>query len=434
MKIAIFGLGYVGCVSAACLADMGHHVIGVDVNGEKLKLISRGEAPIIEPGLDECLARVLRQGNLRATASTEDAVQKSEVSVICVGTPGQMNGRLDTRSLEHVMQEVGKALARVHGYHVVVIRSTLLPGILRETMVPIIEAASGRIAGVDFGICVNPEFLREGSAIRDFRCPPFIVVGELNPRDGDALVQMYQGLNAPVYRLTPDAAAILKYASNAYHALKTSFANEIGTLCRQLNIDSHQVMDVFIQDQALNISPAYLKPGFAFGGSCLPKDVRALLYAAKHLDVRMPVLEAVLPSNDLHIQRVLDVVGTLEKRRVSLIGLSFKRGTDDLRESPLVRLAEALIGKGLALSVYDTDVSLSNVFGRNREYIERVLPHVNRVLSTDLGRVVNDAEVLIVGKRFPEFVGMRGHLRPDQTVIDLNGSNDWSPAVAESIV
>jgi GDP-mannose 6-dehydrogenase len=434
MKIAIFGLGYVGCVSAACLADMGHHVTGVDVNAEKVKMISRGEAPIIEPGLDDCLARVLRQGYLKATTSADEAVQESEVSIICVGTPGQMNGRLDTRSLEHVMQEVGKALASFRGYHVVVIRSTLLPGIFLERMIPIIEAASGRRAGSDFGICVNPEFLREGSAIKDFRCPPFIVVGELNARDGDTLVQMYQGLSAPIYRLTPDAAAILKYASNAFHALKTSFANEIGTLCRQLNIDSHQVMDVFIQDRALNISPAYLKPGFAFGGSCLPKDVRALLYAAKHLDVRMPVLEAVLPSNEVHIQRVMDVVETLGKRRVSLIGLSFKRGTDDLRESPLVRLAEALIGKGFALNIYDTDVSLSNVFGRNREYIERVLPHVNQLLSTDLSSVVNDAEILIVGKRFPEFVDMKGCLRADQTVIDLNGPNDWGPAASKSIV
>jgi GDP-mannose 6-dehydrogenase len=434
MNIAVFGLGYVGCVSAACLAQMGHRVTGVDVNPQKVGMIGRGEPPIIEAGLDGLLSDVVRNGSLKVTTSACAAVRTSEVTMICVGTPGRVNGSFDTRGLERVIQEVGEALSSSRVYHVVAIRSTLLPGVLEERIIPLIEAASGRKAGPDFGVCVNPEFLREGSAIKDFRSPPFILIGELNARDGDILAHAYEGLDASVCRLTPDAAAIVKYVSNAYHALKVAFVNEIGTLCRQLDIDSHQVMDVFIRDRTLNISPAYLKPGFAFGGSCLPKDIRALLYAAKHRDVSMPVLEAVLPSNDLHIQRVMDLVASLDRRRVSLIGLSFKRGTDDLRESPLVRLAEALIGKGFALTIYDTDVSLSNVFGRNREYIERVLPHVNQLLSTDLIRVVNDAEVLIVGKQFPEFVDMKDRLRPEQVVIDLNGSNDWSPAGSKSIV
>jgi GDP-mannose 6-dehydrogenase len=434
MNIAVFGLGYVGCVSAACLAEMGHHVIGVELNPQKVNMIRRGESPITEPGLDACLAGVVRRGKLKTTTSAYEAVRASDVSIICVGTPGQLNGRLDTRSLERVMQEIGDALSSLPAYHVVAIRSTLLPGVLQERLIPLLEATSGRKAGRDFGVCVNPEFLREGTAIKDFQCPPFVLIGELNARDGGVLSQVYEGLSAPVYRVGPDAAALLKYICNAYHALKTSFANEVGTLCRQLNIDSHQVMDIFVRDSTLNISPAYLKPGFAFGGSCLPKDVRALLYAAKHLDVSMPVLEAVLPSNDLHIERVMDLVASLERRRVCLIGLSFKRGTDDLRESPLVRLAERLIGKGYPLTIYDSDVSLSNVFGRNREYIECTLPHVSQLLSTELTTLLSDAEVVIVGKRFPELVCMKDRLRAEQIVIDLNGSNDWSPAQWKSIV
>jgi len=427
MNIAVFGLGYVGCVSAACLAHRGHTVVGVDVDPHKVSLVTNGEASVIEPGLDDLLASVVERGLLRATTDTVDAVLSTELALVCVGTPSLPNGSLDVSSVMRVIEQIGAALSRSDRHYVIAIRSTMLPGIVERQLVGVIERASGRTVGAGVGLCVNPEFLREGTAIADFQAPPFTVIGAIDERSGDLVEGMYAGLSAPVYRVSPQAASMVKYASNAYHALKVSFANEIGVLCNALAIDSHDVMDVFVQDDRLNVSKAYLKPGFAFGGSCLPKDLRALLYAAKTHDVELPMLRSVLPSNDLHIQRVVDTVTALGSRDIALFGLSFKPGTDDLRESPLVRLAEAFIGKGFRLSIYDSDVSLSNVFGRNRAYVERVLPHINDLLKTDLQRVIDGAQVLIIGKPSDAAATVRSLARPDQRVIDLTRGEQGRP-------
>jgi GDP-mannose 6-dehydrogenase len=419
MNIAVFGLGYVGCVSAACLANRGHTVIGVDVDPHKVALVSKGEPPIIEPGLDQLLASTVAGGLLRATTDTADAVDNSRVSLICVGTPSLPNGSLDVSFVLRVVEQIGAVLAHSDRYHVIAIRSTMFPGVLERQILPVLERALGRSVGDTVGVCVNPEFLRESTALADFETPPFTVIGAIDQRSADTLAELYTDVPAPIYRVSTAAASMVKYASNAYHALKVSFANEIGVLCNALSVDSHAVMDVFVQDHQLNISKAYLKPGFAFGGSCLPKDLRALLHAAKTHDVDLPLLRSVLPSNDLHIQRVVDTLTALQRREVALIGLSFKPGTDDLRESPLVRLAEVLIGKGFRLAIYDDDVSLSNLFGRNRAYIERVLPHINELLQADLAHVVNRAQVLIIGKRSDALTEVRALQRPEQVVIDL---------------
>ncbi len=434
MRVSVFGLGYVGCVSAGCLADLGHEVIGVDVNPKKLEMVRRGESPIIEPGLDELLAKVVKSGRLRVTDNAEEAVAASEVSLVCVGTPSRLNGSLDTHYLDRVIEQIGAVLAQIDSFHVVTIRSTLLPGVAEERILPMLESASGKKAGKDFGFCVNPEFLRESSAIADFKSPPFTVIGALDARSGDALQQLYSSIDAPVYRVSPGAAAMVKYASNAFHALKVAFANEIGAVCNELHIDSRQVMEIFLQDRQLNISPAYLRPGFAFGGSCLPKDVRALLYAAKHRDVHTPLLSAILPSNDRHIERAAHRVLALGERNVAMIGLSFKPGTDDLRESPLVRLAETLIGKGYRLNIYDEEVSLSNLFGRNREYIQQVLPHISELMRTDLEEVIRDNHVIILGKTPKKEADWQSYLTPEHHVLDLTGNGAWPPATTWKIV
>ncbi|MFQ5632310.1 MAG: nucleotide sugar dehydrogenase, partial [bacterium] len=380
MKISIFGMGYVGCVSAACLAKMGHTVIGVDVNPKKLEMLRKGESPIIEPGLDELLDKMVQNERLSVISEPAEAINNSDISMICVGTPSRMNGDLDTIFMDRVIEQIGAALSDIFHYHVVTIRSTLLPGIAAERVLPFLESSSGKKAGVDLGFCVNPEFLRESTAIQDFQKPPFTVIGELNKESGDILEQVYKELPAPIYRVEPEAAAMVKYASNAYHALKVAFGNEIGVICKSLGIDSQRVMEIFCQDKQLNVSPAYLRPGFAFGGSCLPKDVRALQYTAKHRDVHAPLISSLISSNDLHIQRAVDAVLSNGKREVALLGLSFKPGTDDLRESPMVRFAETLIGKGYRLKIFDQEVTLSNLFGCNREYIEKALPHIHELL------------------------------------------------------
>jgi GDP-mannose 6-dehydrogenase len=420
MKVAIFGLGYVGSVSAACLAAVGHDVIGVDVDEHKLSMFRQGRSPINEPGLDALLGRMVAEGRLTVTSDTRAAVEAAQVSLLCVGTPSKRNGSLESAYLEKVMQEVGAALCGRSEYHVVAVRSTLLPGVLRSRLIPILEEACGREVGDGFGVCVNPEFLREGSAIKDFENPPFTVIGESDSKAGDALLGLYAQLQAPVHRVQPDEASMVKYASNNFHALKVAFANEIGAICRQLDIDGQEVMRVFCEDRELNISKRYLRPGFGFGGSCLPKDLRAIVYVAKDRDLTTPLLSSVLASNDAHIQRVVDVV--LEKRhqRVAMLGLSFKVGSDDLRESPFVRLAEELIGKGVPLRIYDPDVSLSGVFGRNRAYVDEHLPHVGQLVAHDLEDVLSTADLVIVGKRLPEVAQLPDRLK-GQAVIDLVG-------------
>jgi GDP-mannose 6-dehydrogenase len=421
MRVAIFGLGYVGSVSAACLASAGHDVVGVDVDPHKLSLIRSGRPPVSEPGLDELLGRAVAAGTLTVTADTAAAIQGAEVSLVCVGTPSRRNGSLDTTYLERVMADIGAALAPLSSYHVVAVRSTVLPGVVASQLIPLLEQKSGRRAGIDLGVCVNPEFLREGSAIKDFERPPFTLVGESDPRAGDTLLSAYAHLQAPVHRVLPDEASMVKYASNMYHALKVAFGNEIGALCQQLGLDGQAVMRVFCEDRDLNISSRYLRPGFGFGGSCLPKDLRAIVHVAKDQDLALPLLNSVLPSNDAHIQRVIDTVLEVGKPKVALIGLSFKSGSDDLRESPFVRLAEGLIGKGVPLRIFDPDVSVGDVFGRNRAYVQEHLPHVGQLMAPDFGDAIAGAEVIIVGKRVPEVSNLTAVGGGRETVIDLVG-------------
>lgn len=421
MRIAIFGLGYVGSVSAACLAAAGHDVVGVDVDGRKLAMVREGRSPINEPGLDDLLGRMVAAGRITVTDDTAAAVQTSELSLICVGTPSRRNGSLDSSFLERVIEQIGAALVAAGQYHVIAVRSTLLPGVLRNRLVPLLERTSGRQVGAGIGLCVNPEFLREGSAIRDFEHPPFTVIGEFDARAGDVLLSAYSHLPSAVHRLRPDEASMVKYASNNFHAIKVAFANEIGAVSERLGVDGQRVMQVFCEDRELNISPRYLRPGFGFGGSCLPKDLRAINYVAKELDVHTPLLSNVLASNDAHIQRVVDIVLDAPKRAVALLGLSFKAGSDDLRESPFVRLAEALIGKGVPLEVYDPDVAIGKVFGRNRAYIDEHLPHVAQLFGPSLTEALGRAEVVIVGKPVAPVEELIGRRRPGQVIIDLVG-------------
>jgi GDP-mannose 6-dehydrogenase len=429
MTIAIFGLGYVGSVSAACLAHAGHRVIGVDVDPHKLALMREGRSPVSEPGLDQLLTEGIAAGRVTVTDDTAAAVQQSDVSLVCVGTPSRRNGSLETLYLERVVEAIGKALAARTTYHVVAIRSTLLPGVLASRLIPLLEQTSGRRVGEDVGVCVNPEFLREGSAIRDFEAPPFTVVGSHDRRAADVLLSVYSHLDAPVHRVRPDEASMVKYASNNFHAIKVAFGNEIGSLCRSLAIDGQRVMEIFCTDAELNISPRYLRPGFGFGGSCLPKDLRAAVYVSKAHDLELPLLSSVIPSNDAHIQRTVDLVLEHRRPRVGLLGLSFKVGSDDLRESPFVRLAEALIGKGVPLLLFDPDVAIGRIFGRNRAYLDEHLPHVKDLFGESLEQVVENADVLIVAKRVDGADRLRSLTRPNHIVIDLVGLPEFGDAI-----
>jgi GDP-mannose 6-dehydrogenase len=419
MKVSVFGLGYVGSVSAAMLASDGHDVIGVDLNPDKVAAINAGASPIVEPGLGEALQDVVRQGRLRATTSTEDAVRNSEISLICVGTPSRRNGSLDLGYVERVAGEIGSALREVDHYHVVVVRSTVLPGTTHDIVIPALESGSGKTYGEGFGVSMNPEFLREGTALKDFRHPPLTLIGHNHAADASGTTALYAGLDAPVVATSIRTAEMIKYTSNTWHALKVCFANEIGNLCKRLGVDSHDVMDIFCKDDQLNLSPYYLKPGFAFGGSCLPKDVRALQYRAKETDVEMPVISSILASNRLQVLTAVDQILDTGRTNIGLLGFSFKAGTDDLRESPLVTLAEALIGKGLKLRIYDKNVLLSRLVGANKEYIDHRIPHLSSLLCDSIDEVIAHADVIVVGNKSPEFVEALQRTRSSQIVIDL---------------
>jgi GDP-mannose 6-dehydrogenase len=419
MKLSVFGLGYVGCVSAACFAKEGHEVTGVDVNPTKVEIINAGKSPIVEAGIGELMAEMVTAGRLRATTDSAEAVAGSEMSLVCVGTPSRDNGSLDLTYVKRVCQEIGAALEGKAGRHTVVIRSTMLPGTIEGTVTPALEVYSGKKAGADFGVCINPEFLREGTSLKDFYAPPFTLVGA-DDEDTSALMRrLYAKIDAPLYVTPVKAAEMVKYACNCFHALKVSFANEIGNICKGLGIDSHEVMNVFCQDSKLNLSPYYLKPGFAFGGSCLPKDLRAINYKAKELDVEVPLLSSILPSNRRQVERAVEMVLRTGRKRVGVLGFSFKAGTDDLRESPLVTLIEALIGKGIQLAIYDRDVSLARLFGANKEYIEREIPHISQLMRASVDEVLEASDVLIIGNKSEEFRRIEGRLRGDQLVIDL---------------
>jgi len=421
MKVSVFGLGYVGCVSAACLASQGHRVVGVDTNSDKVEAINNGSSPIVEKGLDELIRRGRDTGNLRATQNANEATAHGDVLLICVGTPSDANGNLEFGFIDRVCTEIGHALRDASDRKVIAVRSTLIPGAIIQRVIPLLVRESGKNVGDGFSVASNPEFLREGSAIDDFNNPPFTVIGEVDTYAGERLMELYHHISAPVYRTDPDTASMVKYASNAFHGLKVVFANEIGRLSKKVGIDSTKVMEIFCQDSQLNISPRYLKPGFAFGGSCLPKDVRALVYLARHNDLQLPMLESILPSNRLHVQSVVDfILRDSGRTRVGIVGLSFKAGTDDLRESPMVELVETLSGKGLVVKIYDDNVTLSRLIGGNKAYIEQVLPHISAMMSNSMEDVIQKSDVIVVGHMLKDTKRQLLNLiGANQLVIDL---------------
>ncbi len=419
MRVSVFGLGYVGSVSAANFAADGHDVVGVDINPEKVAAVNSGHSPIVEPGLEELLQKGVAGGRLRATTSTEDAIAATDLSLLCVGTPSRKNGSLDLSYLIRVCEQIGDCLKDKPSYHVVVVRSTVLPGTTHAHVIPTLEARSGKKYGEGFGVSVNPEFLREGTALKDFRQPPLTLVGHNHATDAAPTKALYDNLEAPLVSTSIRVAEMMKYTSNTWHAVKVVFANEIGNLCKRMGVDSHEVMDIFCQDEKLNLSSYYLKPGFAFGGSCLPKDVRALQYRAREVDLEMPMINAVLGSNRQQIQHAIDQIVETGKKRIGILGFSFKAGTDDLRESPMVILGEALLGKGFELCIYDRNVSLARLMGSNKEYIERQIPHLSRHLCDSIDDVIAGSEVIVVGNGAPEFSEAITRCRPEQTVIDL---------------
>jgi GDP-mannose 6-dehydrogenase len=409
----------VGSVSAASFAADGHVVVGVDVNPEKVASLNAGRSPIVEKGLDSLIESTAADGRLRATTSTAEAVGATDLSLICVGTPSRKNGSLDLAYLERVAEQIGEALRSKDGYHVVVVRSTVLPGTTHEVVIPALERASGKQYGTGFGVTVNPEFLREGTAIHDFHHPPLTLVGHNYRSDAEPTQALYAGIEAPMVTTTIRTAEMIKYASNTWHALKVTFANEIGNLCKRLEIDSHEVMDIFCRDEKLNLSSYYMKPGFAFGGSCLPKDVRALQYRAKEMDLEMPVIQSILPSNQLQVQHAIDEILETGRKRIGLLGFSFKAGTDDLRESPIVILAEALLGKGYQLCIYDRNVSIARLVGANKTYINTQIPHLSSLLCDSIDEVLDRSDVIVVGNAAPEFADALARTRPDQVILDL---------------
>lgn len=417
--LSIFGLGYVGCVSAACFASRGRTVIGVDANPEKMAFLAAGQAPLVEERIGELTAEQVDAGRLTVSADPGQAVLDSGLTLVCVGTPSAHNGSLSTSYLERASEQIGAALATKDSWHVVVFRSTMVPGTCERLLIPILERESGKRVGVDFGVCVNPEFLREGTSVRDFLDPPKTVVGQSDPRSGAQVMALYDGLPGPRFVVPIAVAEMTKYVDNSFHALKVGFANEIGAISASLGLDSHEVMDIFLADTKLNISPAYLRPGFAFGGSCLPKDVRAITNVARLNDVDVPVLSSLLSSNDAHLRRAIDLVIEQGHRKVAMFGLSFKSGTDDLRESPMVEFAERLIGKGFQVLIYDANVALSQLLGANRTYIEDRLPHIGQLLRSDIAEVIEHGEIFVVGSKDATVVAAIQQLDPATPVLDL---------------
>ena len=394
MNISVIGLGYVGTVSAACLAGKGHHVWGVDINADKVRIINEGGSPIVENGLADKIAHARRAGRLYATATAEQALRETDVCFVAVATPSRPNGQIDPAPLYSACNQIAVALLKLRKKQIVVIRSSVLPSIFDHCRT-IFESAAPQLVE----LCANPEFLREGTAIRDFEAPPFTILGTDNPAVEDTLCSLYSELASPVFVLKPKEALMVKYASNVFHALKVAFANEIAAVCQHTEVDAKVVMKIFCSDTKLNISGSYLMPGFAFGGSCLPKDVRAILYAGKEADLELPVITAILSSNEQVIERAFQVIRATGARRLGLIGLSFKSNTDDLRESPFVELAERLLGKGYELSIYDPNVITARLVGSNKDYIDRVIPHLSRLLVSSLDELRN-AELLLIGQHF----------------------------------
>ncbi len=419
MKIAVFGMGYVGVVSAACLARDGHEVVGVDPQPAKVGIVNSGKAPIIEKNVSELIEEAVAAGRLSATTSAAEAVAATDLSLVCVGTPSRKNGSLDTSAVERVCEEIGAAIAAKGRPHTVVIRSTILPGTMRGTVIPAFERALGARFPDLLRLANNPEFLRESTAVYDYDNPPKTVVGSDDPAVAQSVMELYTALPGPKFATRLEVAEMVKYADNSWHATKVAFANEIGNIAQAVGVDSWEVMEIFCQDTKLNISPYYMKPGFAFGGSCLPKDVRALTFKGRDLDLDLPLLNALIPTNEAQVARAVEMVADLGLRNIAFLGISFKSGTDDLRESPQVTLVERLIGKGFNLRIYDKNVHLARLLGANRAYIEGVIPHIGDILSDDMEAVLRHGELVIVGNPAPEFRLLADRLDPRHRVLDL---------------
>jgi GDP-mannose 6-dehydrogenase len=418
-RLSVFGLGYVGCVSAACFAKEGFEVVGVDVSQSKVDMINAGKSTIVEQGIGELVAEVHAAGRLRATTSVEDAISATDISLICVGTPSRTNGSIDLRYIERVCSQIGEALRKKKTSHTVVIRSTIMPGSVDGLVIPTLQEASGKTLGSGFVVCSNPEFLREGTSIKDFYDPPFTLIGAHDPGHADAVRALYASIKAPVNVTSVRVAEMIKYVCNCFHGLKIGFANEVGNVCKALGVDSHEVMRIVCEDRKLNISPAYLKPGFAFGGSCLPKDLRAFTYQARTLDVETPIMSSILDSNQNQIDRAFHMIQAAGSKRVGVLGLAFKAGTDDLRESPMVSLIEMLIGKGAQVSIFDQHVRSANLIGANKEYIEAEIPHIWDLMRSSIPEVLRSADTIVIGNSASEFKEIGDSLRDGQTVIDL---------------
>jgi GDP-mannose 6-dehydrogenase len=422
MRISVFGLGYVGAVSAACLARDGHSVIGVDVDPLKLELIRSGRSPIVEEGIQELTRDVVKAGRLTVTDDVATAIRDTELSFVCVGTPSSPNGSQDLSAIRRVMQSIGAAIGAKADFHTVILRSTVQPGTVEEIMRQILEQASGKRADQAFGVGFQPEFLREGTSIKDYDNPPFTVIGTQSQRSARVLQDLFGHLPCEFITTSVGVAEMLKYACNAFHAVKVTFANEVGRLSQAVNVDAREVMDLVCRDKRLNISPAYMKPGFAFGGSCLPKDLRALTYVGKIKDVATPMLGSVMGSNRAHIDHVLDKVMVPGVRRVAMIGLSFKAGTDDLRESPLVAVAERLIGKGYDLRIFDPEVNLSRLIGANKRFIEESIPHIGKLMVTACEDALQHGQVVLVGVGGKSIVdAVVNGVQKNHRVVDLVG-------------
>lgn len=419
MRISVFGLGYVGTVCAACLAERGHEVIGCDVSETKVDLVNAGQSPIIEKDVGELVASNVASGRLRATMSTAEAIANSDISLLCVGTPSKQNGSLDLGHVEAVCEQIGEALKTKSGFHSVVMRSTVLPGTLETLAVPALERSSGKKNGEGFGVASNPEFMREGSAVSDFDNPAKTVIGASDDETRDRLKALYKGLPGKLILTDPRVAELVKYTDNTWHALKVAFGNEIGNVCKAAGVDSHELMQIFFADDKLNISNAYLLPGFAFGGSCLPKDVRAINAFAVEKDVEAPLLRSLIPSNKQQVERALDWVLRQGKKKVGFLGFSFKAGTDDLRESPYLELIERLIGKGCDVRVFDKNVSVARLVGANKAYLMNAIPHVTQLMVSSLDEIVDHSEIIVATNRAPEYESIVTAMRPEQVLLDM---------------
>ena len=417
--VSIFGLGYVGSVTAACLAAQGHSVIGVDLNPNKVELLNAGRSPIVEPRMGELVEQAHIASRLRATTDSAEAIMQTEISYLCVGTPSLRSGKLDLGHVEPVCSDIGQVLKRKDAFHLVVLRSTVLPGTAENIIIPALERTSGKRLGRDFGVCVNPEFMREGSAVADFMEPSMTIIGAAETLHAIRLRELYAWAPGQIFETSFRSAEMVKYVCNTWHALKVAFANEMGTLAKALKVDAAEVTEIFTADDKLNISASYLKPGFAFGGSCLPKDVRALSYRAKELDLKLPLFESIIPSNDEHLRRAIEIVLDTGKKNVAVLGLSFKAATDDLRESPQVQLVKHLLGEGYKLKIWDENVFLGRLIGSNRDYIEKTIPHIGSLLENDLEKILRNAEVVVIGTRGIVRDELQKHLRTDHVIIDL---------------